>query len=174
MATAAVANGAYARSVAEFEQWLDTAQPNDRFVLAEGETSPRAAPIWSFARASCDDGTVRLHHVQGDRPGWWQYIAVRRGLIEVGEPARVLRVEDDTDPAEKVLRVLRRAANFSRPCPSNAELAKACGLKDAGQASYQVRRLVQAGAIRVVSQGVGQARVIVIAGSGRRTAQAAG
>ncbi len=174
MASAAI-NPAYTRTVADFEQWLDNAEAGDRFVIAEGFSTPRAEPLWTLARNLCDDGVIRVHHKRGDQSGWWLYIAVRSALVPAGqESARVIRVEDESDPADKVLRQLRRAANFGRPCPSNAELAKACGLRDAGQASYQMRRLVQANAIRVVGQGVGQARVVVITGSGRRTAQAIG
>lgn len=158
------------RSIADFEQWLDRAVVGDRFVYAWGAVPQRTFPVWTHAADLHRDGMVRLHH-RRNRDGGWDYIAVRGDPPVVAAKARPAPpVGGDDDPAEKVLRALSRAANFSRPCPSNAELARLCGLNDAAAASYRVRQLRDLGRIVVGEQGPGLPRVVRIVSSGKVTA----
>jgi DNA-binding Lrp family transcriptional regulator len=71
-----------------------------------------------------------------------------------------------------VLRLLAQAASKGLPCPTNAELAKRIGLKDAVAASYRVRRLVQSGAIVVEEPSPSERRVVTIVATGAQTRRA--
>lgn len=72
-----------------------------------------------------------------------------------------------------VLRLLSRAANRGQACPTNAELARALGLKDAVAASYRVRCLVRAGKIRVEEPSPTERRVVTIVATGKSTVRGA-
>lgn len=77
------------------------------------------------------------------------------------------------DPAlETILRALKRAANFDRPCPSDAQLAALAELGTRAQAQWRIRKLVESGVIRsmIVTEGGVAHRVVTIAASGKRTA----
>lgn len=168
--TAAVQALGGGRSVAEFEHWLATAPIGAQFVYAWGPVPQRRREVWAHAAEAGREGVIRLHHRRrGD--GGWDYVAVRAvPPIIAAKAAPATAVGDDDHPAQKMLRALRRAANFKRPCPSNAELARECGLPDAAAASYRVRQLRDLGFIVVSEQGPGLPRVVKIVSSGNVTA----
>ena len=77
-------------------------------------------------------------------------------------------VADLQPMAAKVLRMLERAANEGRACPTNAEIAEAMGVNSVGSASSAVSRLVDAGLILLER---GQCtRAVTIVATGARTA----
>ncbi|GAA4220221.1 hypothetical protein GCM10022253_23870 [Sphingomonas endophytica] len=167
--TAAAQAVAGARTVAEFEQWLDTSTLGACLVYAWGPSTQRRQAVWAHAAEAGREGVVRLHHRRA-ADGGWEYVAVRTNppITAPRAPASPAAGDDD-HPAQRILRALRRAANFSRPCPSNAELARQCGLPDAASASYRVRQLRDLGLIIVSEQGPGLPRVVRIVASGKVT-----
>lgn len=70
----------------------------------------------------------------------------------------------------RVLKLLLAAANRGLPCPTNAAIARAVGLRDDVAASYRVRRLQQRGLIRVeVPSDPRRLRIVTIVASGKAT-----
>ncbi len=151
----------------QLDQWVSTALPGDRCIYATGPELPREAPAVSLARTMANVGLVTLttQAVAGGR----NFIAIRCA-IDPNRPdaPRHAPVRED-DLAEKVLARLRRAANLGHVCPTNAELARDCGLKDADAASYRIRKLIAARKIRVEDHGPNTRRVVTIVSTGRRT-----
>ena len=164
-------------TVAELDRWVAGADTGERLIFAQGETPPRDAPVWEHARGLQTDGVVRLHHVRGDGRQW-QYIAIRQPprVRDDPPPTPVVASSDPDDATEAVMRALRRAVNFERPCPSNVELARVCGLLDArgapdpAKASYRLRLLRDTGRIKLVDYGPKLPRVVTIVASGRSSA----
>jgi hypothetical protein len=72
---------------------------------------------------------------------------------------------------ETIFDLLERAAEQGRPCPSDAELARAAGLATRAQAQWRVTQLRKAG--RIASAPVAQpsdiGRVVTIVASGKHT-----
>jgi hypothetical protein len=162
----------FAVSVEEFDAWVARAEPKDALIYARGADIPRAAPAWKHAMALVEEGMITLTY-QRAGGGITEYLAIR--LTTANAPALpVVAVPevDETNPAELVLREIRRAAGFSLPCPSNAVIAQRCGLSDAAAASYRIRQLVAAKRITIESQGPGEPRVATIIGTGKTTARA--
>ncbi|WP_447727255.1 hypothetical protein [Sphingomonas koreensis] len=103
-------------------------------------------------------------------PGGRNYIAIRCAIDIAAPPIErhAAPVQED-ELADRVLRRLRRAANLGLVCPTNAELARDCGLKDADAASYRLRKLIGNKLIRVDDQGPNARRIVTIIESGRST-----
>lgn len=166
----------FALSVDALEAWLAGARAGDRKVFARGPAIPRAAPVWGRATELVDEGLIRTHHVRaGDE---WEFLAVRQAPIDDAAGRQPVWTgfdagrdpQADEDPDTLIMRALRRAANMTLPCPTNAELAEKCGLKDAAAASYRLRKLQGAGLIKVEAQGPNAPRVVTIVETRRRTA----
>ena len=163
------------RTVEEFDRWVAGAKTGERLLFAEGDRPPYHLPVWAHAGDAAREGVVHIHHRRAEA-GWWHFVAARAAPAEPGTAnAKTCLAEvEASEPTEAVLRAVRRAANFDRPCPSNAELAQLCGLKDAAAASYRLRILRDLGRIRIVDYGPGLPRVITICASGKSTAKGGG
>ncbi|MDE0878549.1 MAG: hypothetical protein OSB00_07770 [Sphingomonas bacterium] len=148
--------------VAVIEDWLASASIGDELVYAWGAVPPRTLAAWSRARDLFEEREVRLHDRlrPGGRTREW-YLVKRR--VDVGEqPVAVAAVTDAEETGEAaVLRILRRAVNFSKPCPTNAEIGAQCGLTTR-QAAHRVEKLVKARAVTLEDRGPGQRRVLTI------------
>src|SRR3546814_2904818 len=68
-----------------------------------------------------------------------------------------------------MMKLLNKAAVTCRPCPTNAELAVALGLKNAEVARYEFNRLVRQGKIAVAGFGPRRRRVVTIVATGQQT-----
>lgn len=150
------------------DQWAATAVPGEKTIYATGPELPRGAPAVLLARALADIGLVTLttQAIEGGR----NYLAIRCAIDpNKPEPARHLAPATEDLLAAKVLQRLRRAANLEQVCPTNAELARDCGLRDADAASYRIRKLIAASCIRVEDQGPNARRIVTIVGTGKST-----
>lgn len=166
------ARPSFAVTVEEFDAWVARAEPKDALIYASGAEIPRAAPAWKHAMALVDDGMITLTYQRAEA-GITEYLAIRLTTSDAPTVVATPAIEpDETNPAELVLRELRRAASFKLPCPSNAVIAQRCGLSDAAAASYRIRQLVAAKRITIESQGPGEPRVATIIASGKTTAKA--
>lgn len=162
---------AFSVDVEAFEHWVAASEPGDRFRYATGVVPPHKAPAWVMARALYDEGEVTL--TSGKRPdnGEWDWFAVRRAPEKPELPVIVTATAEVA--TGRVLRELRRCALNRLRCPTNAEIARSCGLPTPVAASYQLRKLVGAGAIRVLIKGPNAPRVVTIVSTGESTAEVA-
>ncbi len=113
------------------------------------------------------DGRLRhiVQRLPEPRPSQQLRKPVPRGRFTVAS-------DDAKRTTRMVLRQLARAAGRGEPCPTNAELARAVGLKDAVAASYRMRRLVKDGAIVVEEPSPIERRVVTIVATGKKTRRA--
>ncbi|MBA4092277.1 MAG: hypothetical protein C0494_17030 [Sphingobium sp.] len=139
------------------------ARPGDKIGAAARELQAAGLVTMTSKRM---DGRLRhiVQRLADPRPSRKVYAAPR---------GRFAPASDDAKRATRaVLRLLVRAAKRGEPCPTNAELARAVGLKDAVAASYRMRRLVKDGAIVVEEPSPLERRVVTIVASGARTRRA--
>lgn len=143
------------------EAWLAGSVPGDRITYASGPDLPRSAA--AVQRVTVLTADRRVVPLREKITGGWNFIAERRAdPVAVPAPAPV-GCEDD------VLRMIRRAINLGRPCPTNAEIAAACNLPNADAASYQFKKLVKAGVVISTDHGPRMRRVVRIAGGSKST-----
>jgi hypothetical protein len=131
--------------------------------LIRSETSARVNDLAA-------EGLVRPHR-RRRAGGGWEYFVVRTGK---GFATRLTPVEAAlTDPAtDLIFRALKRAANLGFPCPSDADLARSCGLNTRDQAQHRVRKLIDLGLVQstLAYDGGVPFRVVTIAETGKCTA----
>lgn len=164
------------RTPEQLSSWADNARPGDDVVYFTGVRP--GDKIGEAARSLRESGVVALtsKRVQGGfrfiaqrlpdpRPSQRMRKPVSRGRFTVAS-------DDARETTRMVLRQLMRAARRGEPCPTNAELARVVGLKDAVAASYRVRRLVKDGKIIVEEPSPLERRVVTITASGLRTRRA--
>lgn len=139
--------------------------PGARITYAQGRDEPRTAATWLLAGELAQAGWLRLFRQR--TPGGFEFLAEKRDRGDIGAAAPRAVMPDAADDA--LLAMLRRAANFDQPCPTNVEIAAALNLKDAVAASYRMRKLIQLGAIRVTDHGPKERREVTIAETGKST-----
>lgn len=168
------------RTPDQLSSWAAKAKPGEDVVYSTGVRP--GDKIGAAVRALHDAGVVALtsKRVAADQGGGFRFIAQRladpRPSQRLRRPAPQGRFAAASDDAKRtlrmVLRQLVRAAKRGEPCPTNAELARAVGLKDAVAASYRMRRLVKDGAIVVEEPSPLERRVVTIVASGAQTRRA--
>lgn len=171
MATKATIDPTWTIDLPALEGWLASAEPGEELVFVDGFSIPHHAPAWKESIRLVEDGEIRVHYrrVNGRRG---QHFMVRRVPEIVAAPvAAPAAAADDDDLSARVLRAIRRCVNFTRPCPSNAELARECGLPNAAAASYRLRCLVATGIISIEDCGPMRPRIVTIVGTGKSTAR---
>jgi len=154
----------------EFEAWMQRATVGSDIVYATGPAMPRmsatCALVGEYGRAGL------LHPFKRTCAGGFQYIArrIRRTVVDAAPVAAVAAAPGAVDDVEaRLLRLLKRTANFALPCPTNAEIAVALDLKDEAAASYRMRKLVAAGLISILDHGPNRRRIVTIAGTSFKT-----
>jgi hypothetical protein len=161
----------------QFDNWVKAARPGDDVVYATGARP--AEGIGAYVRSLHEKGLVTMTAKRGD--DGFRFIAQRlsdprpsqvRARKPVNRGRFALAANDGKMTTRAVLRLLAQAASKGLPCPTNAELAKRIGLKDAVAASYRVRRLVQSGAIVVEEPSPSERRVVTIVATGAQTRRA--
>lgn len=172
-------------TVEELDRWVSHARANERFVYCEAPMLIRG-PTADRARNLEQEGLVTLF--QSRRAGGgFEFVAQRaarkarvpganggsKPAMSAAVPERQSRIWAET---EAVFRLLSRAANFERVCPTQGEIARALEAEGmvitADQARQRIMRLIDSGAIRstlCVEDGV-PVRVVTIVKTGKRTA----
>jgi hypothetical protein len=162
--------------VASLEEWLRAAVPGDRIVYAWGAVLRRDRRAVTRAAELGDAKRVQLNFRKVDGRGEWvaTRLADRRAVAV--PPAPPLPGETGRAPEtaeDRVFRAIRRRVKLGVPMATDAELARECGLKDADQASYVLRKLKLAEAghrrIRILNYGPRERRVAVIVATGGAT-----
>lgn len=148
----------------DFETFVETASPGDRFCYGRGDSPPRE--LVQSMRPFVDSGAlVPLRHRDGS--GFVFLVERGRGSL----PARgrrgagrgaVRRKRIRKSSLTMVFEVLQRAARNGLPCPTNDELAASCHLSGKLAASYRMRCLVQSGHIGVEDHSPWGRRVVTI------------
>lgn len=171
----------FVMAVSDVEAWARGAADGERLIYMRGLAPARGTATFLLIQDYAAGGLV-AHLPQavvtdaatGARETLWS-VARKRGGGEAA-PARSTTLAGcavpDAEREERmdaILRALRRAANMGMVAPTNGELAKSLGLKDADAARYLVNRLVAAGAIKVADQGPRARRIVTIVATGRET-----
>lgn len=158
--------------------WLAKAKPGELFTYATGVHVDRQHQTVVLVRQMTEDGLVCPHHRPGPDGTGREHLVRRRdkgeGASAVLARQRVAMPERDT-PLGECLAMLTRSANFTRPCPTNADIARALGLRNDDAARYLLRQLVEMRLIEVEDRGSRVTRVVTILSgnsAGRRTSQA--
>lgn len=163
-------------AAADLEAWLAGAATGDEIVYATGPTLPLESETVLLSRALIAEGVVTPFQRRNAATRGLEYV-LRKRVADPNPPAPVRHVppRGDDDLDARVLREISRAANMGLVCPSNMELARACGLfgrggqPDADAASYRFRKLIAAGAIRSEDMGPNKRRIVTIVASGQKT-----
>ncbi|CAD7335349.1 winged helix-turn-helix domain-containing protein [Sphingomonadales bacterium 58] len=159
----------------DFAAWVKRAAPGEDVVYSVGVRPAKA--IGEAVRALHDQGLVSLTSKRTD--SGLRFIAQRRPDPRPAQERKpvprgrfTLGASDGKMTTRAVLRILSQAAGRDLPCPTNAELAKRVGLKDAVAASYRMRRLVADGKITVEEPSPTERRVVTIVATGKQTRRA--
>ncbi|MGT2514778.1 hypothetical protein ACVOMT_11570 [Sphingomonas panni] len=156
--------------------WLLCAKQGDEFVYATRCGLPPASPGAKAAREAQALGLVTLF--QRAVPGRKErnYVARRTAkpmpvLTTTPSPAAandVPQVDEEARAVSAVLNLLRRAAKFQRPCPTDFALARRAGV-----ARDDIKRVMDLlstmGLIRVQRAPAPTLRQVTIVGTGHRT-----
>lgn len=167
MGAASLARLPLAVDASALDQWASSAMPGDKIIYATGPELPRGSPAVAMARTLANVGLVTLTTRALD--GGRDFIAIRCAIDpnKAAAPRHAPVQEDEL--TELVFRRLSRAANLGQVCPTNAELARDCGLPDAAAASYRIRKLIAAKRVRIEDQGPNRRRIVTIVKTGRCT-----
>ena len=167
---------------AQLAAWLASAAPGQRITYATGPGLDPGHPVKALVADWVATGEVLALQQRHPVSRELMYVAQRRkatGGALAGDRANVRPaasmppVFDEGSPEDVILRALARAANMGLPCPSNAALAEEAGLHNPDAASWRVRKLRDAGLIRIDCSGTARnsTRVVTIAATGRRTVE---
>lgn len=180
----------HAASAERITQWAAAAAPGDRATYFTGHFLPLRHPAVDAARALHARGEV-LFTQSRRADGRFDYHVTKRKNAEAGclsaaafQSNRAAggklgvhggatganREPSMAEELDSLMAVLRRLANFAKPCPTNAALADMAYLKDAESARYRLGLLQQAGRIDI-RRLADDRRVVTIVSSGRSTAR---
>jgi hypothetical protein len=160
-----------AMTVAEVDDWVQSAEPGESKVYAWGERLPRIAPGVVAAKAAHARGLITFTErrvSQGRREFIMQRLS-RRARAEVSVGSAGGEVPKSSDADRVILDALRHAAAHALPCPSNDDLARRANLPDGYAASYAIGKLKKARKIRVDFVGPHKRRQITIISTGAQT-----
>lgn len=160
------------------------ARPGETLVYGRGAEVPREtvramrplvdAGVLHPARV-CRDGVCTFTVQRGSASLGGGRIDLSRGLGSAGR-GRVRERRVRKSSLTMVFEMIARAARRGAPCPSNSEIAAACGLSGKQAVIYRVRKLVQSGRIAIEYRGPYNQRIVtVLTGpcAGKATCEAA-
>ena len=150
------------------ESWLTRAVPADRLVYAVGPSLPQGTATVCMVSELVALGKLRTHVVRNPETKALEHVAVRREA-DAPEPGETPPADDPRGAGRRMMQLLNRAALTGRPCPTNAELAEALGLKNKMAAQSVFQQLVRSGKIRVADFGPRMRRVVTISATGNST-----
>jgi len=164
---------------AAIRTWAANAEPGASIVYARGAALPASAGV-DLVRSLAQAGAVAP--VRRKMPHGFDFIAQRTrspfalqsavSRLSRGPVRRARKVSTKTE-CRALYRILKKCAAEARVCPTNAELAKALGLKDAKTVSNRLLRVVAAGLVKFTDFGPNERRVALIVESGAQTPRGA-
>lgn len=159
--------------------WVADAAPGSQIVYARGAALPSGAGV-DLVRALAQAGTVAP--VRRRAPHGFDFIAQRTrspfalnaAIARISRgPVRRARKASTKTECRALYRLIKKAAAEGRPCPTNAELARSIGLKDADAARFRLRRIVAEGLVEFTDHGPNERRVARIIETGAVTPRGA-
>lgn len=164
---------------AELEDWFDSARAGERRIYARGPSLNPQHDVPQLVREWISTGEATA--LQGRDPATRECIYfVTRCRPQPAEDGARRRVSVDDEwretPEGKIYLALVRAANFGLECPTNGDLARVAGLRDADAARYVLyEKLVKTRRIEIMSTaGTRGQRVVRIMETGKLTAPVGG
>ncbi|VVT20435.1 conserved hypothetical protein [Sphingomonas aurantiaca] len=162
-------------SIDQIETWLAIAKAGDRFLYATRPFLPAGSQGALRMRTLAEQGLVYLVKKRSDLlPGEWCYYAERstksaREVRPLREPRHDVRtVPDDISAINVLLPILKKAARFGRPCPTDVQLAERAQLpRDAVQPAIDAMRTMNI--IRVLPAKAPTLRLVEIVETGHKT-----
>lgn len=166
---------------AQLEEWFAGAPAGAQAIYATGPSGVPTHAVQKLVNEWERTGEIiKLPNVRLG-PNLWQYALKRARPTRRAAADERSRTRISADPewreteAGRIYMTLVRAANLGLPCPTNAALAEAAGMRDADAARYQVKLLRDEGRIEVVLSGAGRSfRRVRIVETGRWTADEPG
>lgn len=153
---------------AALSKWVDAAAAGHSAVYATGPALPQKHPVIQMVSVLADRGVVRPHVVRRADGRGFDFLIVKRGAGAVSDDMPSRR-DDREARTDRVLEALTQRAETGSVMQSNLELARECGLKNADEASYQLRKLIQRGVIRIEDFGPNERRCVTIIAIGKTT-----
>lgn len=162
-------------SVDQIETWLAIAKAGDRFLYATRPFLPAGSQGAVRMRTLSEQGLVHLIQKRSDLwPSDWCYYAERstksaRDVRPLREPRHDVRtVPDDISAINVLLPILKKAARFGRPCPTDVQLGERAQLpRDAVQPAIEAMRTMNI--IRVLPAKAPTLRLVEIVETGHKT-----
>ena len=148
-------------------RWIASAKPGDAAVYARGASVPRE--VAQVAREAAEAGFVDLVRKREGLNAWAFQVQRRSKPLPSASGRRRFHPRGSAEGT--ILRLITQAAKRGRACPTNLELARACGLSCAVAASYRLRKLAREGRITIEQRGPLQRRVVTLHDSGLSTAE---
>jgi hypothetical protein len=160
----------------DLQDWARSASPGAAVCLGVAPSVPAAtqpalraltdAGLIDIARRRIGEGRFSFEVQRRSR----RYVAAVPARKAPAAPRGGMHARRAGTVERRVLKLLLTAATKGLPCPTNASIARAVGLRDAVAASYRLRRLVARGLIRVtVPDDPRLHRVVTIVASGKAT-----
>jgi hypothetical protein len=148
----------------DIRRWAELAPPGAQASYARGERPP--AELVQAMRPLIEAGVL---HPKLKREGREFLFLVERGSapLSAAEQRRAARGYARRQTIRRsslsmVFECLKQAALLDRPCPSNEELARRCGLSGKDAARYRLGLLVRSGRIAIEDCGPNAPRVVTI------------
>jgi hypothetical protein len=145
-------------------RFAESAQPGAQATYGRGDRPP--LELVKAMRTLVDAGVL---HPKRKREGGEFLFLIERGTapISAADQRRAARGFARRRTVKRsslsmILQALTLAAVSDRPCPSNEELAKRCGLSGKDSARYRVGLLIRSGRIAVEDCGPNAPRIVTI------------
>jgi hypothetical protein len=159
----------------QFDGWFQSAHKGGLVIYAVGVALPQKNATCLKVGKLAREGRLALTQRPLEQPGCarkFEYCA--RRLADPAPGAQKRKPGRSTVSLEgsiegKILAEIARAANFGRPCPSYAELARALDLPNREIARYRFQRLADLGFLEILPERQNQRRVVRITATGKFT-----
>jgi len=159
----------------DIDNWLQRAEAGDRVAYGRGSNPPR--DLVQAMRPLVESEAVRPLRKREGREFLFLIERTARPLKRMGRTSRgPVNRPRRRSVHSRIFDVLVQAARVGRPCPTNPELARRCGLNSKQAASHQLHALAERGRIALEGGTNGTQRIVTILWgrhAGCRTAAAA-
>lgn len=161
-------------ALTDFETWYAGAAPGHVCIYAIGIGLPADNATCRRVRELIVADAVSPTQRRTEDGRRIEYRVERNGVVEPtpeSDRARSIEaIERDIEgqPEGRVLKAIKRAANFDHVCPSHAEMAQKCDLPNRDAARYRMDKLVQMGLISIHHRQ-NERRIVTVVSSGKST-----
>lgn len=153
-------------SLAELAAWMDGTDAE--LIYAHGRVYPTGHPVVGALGRMAKAGTVAVTSRKG-AGGNWEWIAQRattetllaqaEGVARTTASATPKVTSDGEAIGDAMLRLIRRRANMEMPCPTLKQLGEIAEIDDGSAVRRELKRMEDAGLIRVQNSPDGKRRI---------------